>query len=94
MTKMLVGSTTWLITPCAVKSRCNQNPSRPASKQLMPYKRETRHPEDPAGRRKPAMKEAGLRWSPPLPDDGSQALSFRGTRYAMTQEEELSSIAR
>src|ERR1700678_5163 len=34
VTKMLVGSTTWLITPCAERSRCNQNPSRPASKQL------------------------------------------------------------
>jgi hypothetical protein len=34
VTKMLVGSTTWLITPCAVRSGCNQNPSRPASKQL------------------------------------------------------------
>ena len=34
VTKMLVGSTTWLITPCAVRNRCNQNPSRPASKQL------------------------------------------------------------
>ena len=31
---MLVGSTTWLITPWVVGSRCNQNPSRPASKQL------------------------------------------------------------
>src|SRR3984957_1944035 len=34
LTKMLVGSTTWLITSCAVRSRYNQNPSRPASKQL------------------------------------------------------------
>ena len=34
VTNMLVGSTTWLITPCAERSRCNQNPSRPASKQL------------------------------------------------------------
>ena len=32
VTNMLVGSTTWLITPCAERSRCNQNPSRPASK--------------------------------------------------------------
>jgi hypothetical protein len=32
VTNMLVGSTTWLITPCAVRSRCNQDPSaRPQS---------------------------------------------------------------
>jgi len=34
VTRMLVGSTTRLIAPCAVRSRCSQNPSRPASKQL------------------------------------------------------------
>jgi hypothetical protein len=30
-TKMLVGSTTWLITPCSIRRRCRQKPSRPAS---------------------------------------------------------------
>jgi hypothetical protein len=31
VTKMLVGSTTWLITPRDDRSRCNQNAARPAS---------------------------------------------------------------
>ena len=47
VTNMLVGSTTWLITPCVERSRCDQiHPARPQSSGRQAW---TRHQKDPAG---------------------------------------------
>jgi hypothetical protein len=81
VTKMLVGSTTWLITRCAVRSRCYQNPSRPASKQL------TTSVDASSGGssrwRRPAMKA-----SSPAPSPASSTMNLSLVVWGQTMRDD------
>ena len=91
LTRMLVGSSTWLATPLAVSSRCSQKPSRPASKQQATS---TAVPDLPATRARSAVMVASSAAVSPASIRCSFGLLAPGRWAASSQADLLSSSAR
>jgi hypothetical protein len=83
LTRMLVGSSTWVSTPCAVRKRCSQNPSRPASKQqttliVAPCLRATPACSDEMRVSKATVSPPSIRCRCGFSDPGTRAATTRG----------------